>query len=265
MSALTISGYKFISLSDCDNLQNNLHALCQQYDLKGTILLSIEGININLAGAETAIFHFIQTLKEDVRFADMVFHHITTTVPPYKRLKVKKKKEIIAFRQPYLDFTKKRAPAIPPQLFKHWLDSKRDITILDTRNDYEYRFGSFDQAINLHLNDFCEFPNAIEGISKSKPIVMFCTGGIRCEKAAVYMLSQGFTEVYQLDGGILGYFKQVGGSHYHGSCFVFDDRTALNADLNQANVAACLSCQKPLSVEMMQDQPQFCDNCQLSN
>lgn len=228
---LNIAGYQFVALNDLDALRTHFLARCQSLELKGTILLSLEGINISLAGTHASIRTFQQQLKEDARFADIQFHETESDVQPFKRLKIKFKKEIITLRQPNANPLQTRAPAIAPAELNRWLNEKRDFILLDTRNEYEYQFGTFKGAMNLHLSDFSEFPKAIEDIDKDKPIVMFCTGGIRCEKAALYMLNQGHHEVYQLDGGILGYFKQVGGDHYDGDCFIFDERVALNCHL----------------------------------
>ena len=160
----------------------------------------------------------------------MPLHISYCSTSPYKRLKVKLKKEIITLRQPSVNPVAARAPSIKPETFKQWLDENRDITILDTRNDYEINVGAFDNAVNLHLNDFCDFNQAAKKIPRDKPIVMYCTGGIRCEKAALHLMNEGFENVLQLDGGILGYFKQVGADHYQGSCYVFDNRKTLTPD-----------------------------------
>jgi UPF0176 protein len=121
--------------------------------------------------------------------------------------------------------------------------------VLDTRNDYEVRFGTFEQAEHFQLADFSDFPAATAAIQEKKPVVMFCTGGIRCEKAAVYLLSAGFPEVYQLDGGILNYFSEVGGAHYSGECFVFDQRISVNPQLQETGTLQCVACQGPVSKE----------------
>lgn len=224
MQIENIAGYKFIHLDQLDDLRAELLALCQSRELKGTILLSPEGINLFLAGTPNNLAAFKGRLATDARFADMSFRISFSDYQPFKRMKVKLKKEIITMRCAEIRPAEKRAPAITPAEFKKWLDEKRDITILDTRNDFEIRYGTFDKAVNLHLNDFSQFPDASKQITKAKPIVMFCTGGIRCEKAALHMLNLGYQEVYQLEGGILNYFEQVGSEHYQGSCFVFDER-----------------------------------------
>lgn len=258
MSILNIAGYKFISLTEIASLQQHILIQCQSLFLKGTILLSHEGININLSGSAEHIQSFQVFLKNDTRFMDITFHESWSTHQPFKRLNVKIKNEIITLRQQDVNPALiERAPEISPHAFKQWLDEQRDITLLDTRNDYEVRFGTFKDAIHLQMNDFGELPESIEHIDRDKPIVMFCTGGIRCEKAALYMLKQGFSNVHQLDGGILGYFKKVGGAYYEGECFVFDERIAVDCNLQQTGTTQCKTCQGPVSVA------EACQVCQL--
>ncbi len=226
-----IAGYQFTTLNKLADLQHEFRTQADSLQLKGTILLSEEGININLSGLPAAVEAFQVWLKRDERFANITFHETYTSATPYQQLKVKVKKEIITLRQPDVDATASRAPAIPPAVLKSWLDEGRNITLLDTRNDYEIQFGTFKNAVNLHIRDFGEFPAAASHLDRDKPVVMFCTGGIRCEKASLLMQQQGFQEVYQLDKGILGYFADVGGTHYDGACFVFDERVAVTPAL----------------------------------
>jgi UPF0176 protein len=226
-----IAGYKFISLASLDTLRAELHALCAQEGLKGTILLSSEGINITLAGPVTNMSVLKSFLQNDSRFADITFHVTYSDAQPFRFLKVKIKKEIITLRKPEANPVCARAPSIAPEILKQWLDEKRDITLLDTRNDFEVRLGTFTGAVNPQIGNFGEIPVVLEALPKTKPVVMFCTGGIRCEKAALYMLNHGFAEVYQLDGGILGYFAKVGGVHYEGECFVFDERISVRPEI----------------------------------
>lgn len=235
MKIHNIAGYKFISLTDLASLREQLLVTCTQLALKGTILLSSEGINLSLAGLTDNISAFKTALHQDDRFQDMSFHDTYSASVPFKHLKIKLKKEIITLRQPNLNVMTTRAPSISPAEFKQWLDEQQDITVLDVRNDYEITYGTFVGAQHLAITDFSDFPAVSKQVDKNKPIVMFCTGGIRCEKAALVMQEQGYENVYQLDGGILGYFAQVGGAHYEGDCFVFDDRIAVDPQLNPSN------------------------------
>lgn len=246
MQTLNIAGYKFTTLNDLTSLQATFLQCCNTLGLKGTILLSEEGVNITLAGKKESISEFKNRLSTDERFADITFRESYSDFLPFKRLKIKVKKEIITFRRQEIRPEKKRANDISPEQLKKWLDENRDITLLDTRNDYEIKFGTFNKATHLHINDFCEFVEASENINKEKPIVMFCTGGIRCEKAGLHLLNKGFPEVYQLAGGILHYFAKVGGDHYNGECFVFDERIALDSSLQSIGTTQCNTCHGPI-------------------
>lgn len=257
---LNIAGYKFITLTELPALQADWQIKATALNLKGTILLSTEGVNISLAGPPDVVHSFVAYISQDDRFSDMTFRESYSAFQPFHHMKVKMKKEIITLRQPDVRPEEVcRAPAVSPQEFKHWLDEKRDITVLDTRNDYEFRFGTFEGAQNLHLDDFGDFPEAVEKIENSKPIVMFCTGGVRCEKAALVLLNKGFSNVYQLDGGILNYFAEVGGSHYSGECFVFDQRVAVDASLQPTGTVQCRVCQGPVKTTE-QELPEYVPN-----
>jgi UPF0176 protein len=227
---LNIAGYRFTRLKNLAFLRDTFLHLCESNQLKGTILLSEEGINISMSGVKANVEAFIIALNSMDTFSDIPFHKTYSQEATFKRLKVKIKKEIITFRQPAID-SQKRAPSISPEALKQWLDENRDFTLLDTRNDYEIEYGTFEKAMNLHLKDFTDFPEKIKEVPKDKPIVMFCTGGIRCEKAALYMMQEGYENVHQLDTGILGYFAKVGGAHYAGDCFVFDERVTVDPEL----------------------------------
>ncbi len=246
MQTLNIAGYKFITLANLEVLRERLLEQCLSFELKGTILLSSEGINISLAGQIPSISAFKNHLKTLPAFADMTFRESYSDHIPFKRLKVKTKAEIITFRQNQIHPETRRSPAILPKELKQWLDDNRDITILDTRNDYEVRFGTFKNAMHLAIADFCDLAKASATIPRNKPIVMFCTGGVRCEKAGLYLEEQGYSNVFQLEGGILHYFHEVGGEHYEGECFVFDERIALDSTLKTTGTTQCTSCNGPI-------------------
>lgn len=242
-----IAGYKFTPLSELNTLSLSLKQQCEQLSLKGTILLSAEGINLSLAGADNNIEQFKKTLIKDKRFSDLTYRESFAPQVPFNRLKVKIKKEIITMRQPAVNPVITPAPYITPKEFKQWMDEGRDFTLIDTRNDYEVKFGTFKNAVNLQLKDFSEFPKAklTETITQHKPVIMFCTGGIRCEKAALHLINSGFQNVFQLQGGILNYFKEIGGTHFAGECFVFDQRVAVGPDLKMTGTKQCQQCQGP--------------------
>ncbi len=246
---LNIASYKFVTLDQLDERRNALFIRAKSLQLKGTILLSTEGINLNLSGLPQDIADFIEFLQGEPYFADLTFRQSYSDEQPFKHLRVKIKPEIITLRQSDIDPEKAAAPALSPQEFKKWLDEERDMTILDTRNDYEVEFGTFKGAKQLDLHDFSEFPQAIDQVSRDKPVVMFCTGGIRCEKAAIVLLKAGYSQVYQLQGGILNYFSEVGGEHYEGECFVFDQRIAVDPTLSPTGTKQCLECQGPIKYQ----------------
>ncbi|OGT60111.1 MAG: hypothetical protein A3E85_03385 [Gammaproteobacteria bacterium RIFCSPHIGHO2_12_FULL_45_12] len=225
-----IAAYQFLPLTNLLTLKASLLARCHALGLKGTILLSQEGINLSLAGHAPVVADFQAFLASDPRFASLVYRESYSDSPPFNAMKVKIKKEIITLDQPSVDAVKERAPAISPRELKQWLDDGRDITLLDTRNDYEVAYGTFIGAIHLRIAHFSHLPRALTALDRCQPLVMFCTGGIRCEKAAIYLLNHGFKEVYQLDGGILNYFATVGKAHYQGDCFVFDERIAISVN-----------------------------------
>lgn len=242
MSVVNISCYKFVTLNDREALKNDLSARCEALNLKGTILLAPEGINVFLAGPRAAIDAIVAHLRADPRFVDLAPKESLSAEPPFKRMRVRLKKEIITMKHPLIRPEAGRAPSVPAATLKQWLDRGADdegrpVVMLDTRNDYEVAAGTFENAIDYDIGIFSEFPPRLaEHLADyaGKTVVSFCTGGIRCEKAAIHMKQIGIERVYQLEGGILKYFEEVGGAHYRGDCFVFDGRETLSADLQPA-------------------------------
>lgn len=243
MPVVNISCYKFVSLADREALKADLAARCLALHLKGTILLAPEGINVFLAGSREAIDAIVAHLRADPRFADLQPKESLSAEPPFRKMRVRLKKEIITMKMPLIRPEAGRAPAVAAAQLKRWLDrgcddAGRPLVMLDTRNDYEVAAGSFDNAIDYAIGVFSELPPRLAGHLddfSGKTVVSFCTGGIRCEKAAIHMKAIGIEHVYQLEGGILKYFEEVGGAHYHGDCFVFDEREAVSADLQPAS------------------------------
>ena len=243
MTVVNISCYKFITLEDRETLKANLSTRLGELGLLGTILLAPEGINVFLAGSRAAIDSGVAVLHADARFADLAPKESLSADAPFKKLRVRLKKEIITMKQPLIRPEAGRAPSVPAATLKKWLDrgcddEGRPVVMLDTRNDYEVAAGSFDRAVDFGVKVFSEFPARIavhRDDFAGKTVVSFCTGGIRCEKAAIHMKALGIERVYQLEGGILKYFEDAGGAHYHGDCFVFDEREAVSADLHPAS------------------------------
>jgi UPF0176 protein len=231
---LNIAFYKFIDLPEPEILRQELKALCTSQGVRGSILVSPEGINGCLAGEPGAIREWQALLARDSRWRDLEFKESYSDSIPFQRLFVKLKKEIIPTGIPSIQPHRRTAPRLTPSELRSWIDEGRDFTLLDTRNHYETQLGSFRGAKHLNLAHFRHFPEKMKELPESareKPLVMFCTGGIRCEKASVVALEEGFREVYQLDGGILNYFRECGDRHYEGSCFVFDERVAVTPKL----------------------------------
>jgi predicted sulfurtransferase len=234
-NVLNIAAYKFAPMEgDLPALRAELLSFCRSLSLKGTILLAPEGINLFLAGEPAAVGALLGRLRALPGLADLAPKESWSDAQPFDRMLVKLKKEIIAFGVPGIVPAACTSKRVTARELKAWLDEGRLVTLLDTRNAFEAELGTFRNAAVLPLKDFRSFPSAVAGLPeemKRAPVVTFCTGGIRCEKAAPYLESQGFQEVYQLDGGILKYFEEIGSDHYTGTCFVFDDRTALTPAL----------------------------------
>jgi UPF0176 protein len=249
-SYVNIAAYKFITFNDTAEKRPQFRALCEELDLKGTILLSPEGINLFLAGLREPIDRFLAWLRADERFADLQVKESYSDRQPFTKMLVKLKREIITMKNPLIQPEKGRAPAVDAKTLKRWLDQGQDdagkpVVMVDTRNAFEVDVGTFDNTIDYRIDKFSEFPEVIaQNRDKlaGKTVVTFCTGGIRCEKAAIHMQNVGFDSVYQLEGGILKYFEEVGGEHYTGDCFVFDYRTALNPQLEATETTQCFAC-----------------------
>jgi UPF0176 protein len=243
-SILNISAYKFAPLPDAAALREVFLARALELELKGTILLAEEGINLFLAGPADAVHGFVAQLHTDARFADIAPKESWSDVQPFKKMLVKVKGEIIRMNRPAIRPANGRAPAVPATTLKRWLDQGHDdngrpVVTLDTRNDFEVDQGTFEGAIDWRITKFTEFPHALlenKAELEGKTVVSFCTGGIRCEKAAILMREVGLEHVYQLEGGILKYFEETDGAHYQGGCFVFDERRAVGADLSAVQV-----------------------------
>lgn len=236
---LNAAAYHFVHVDEPHALAADLLAWAESGALRGTILVAGEGVNLFLAGAGDEVGAFIDKLRQDARFADLLVKYSHSRRQPFARLKVKVKPEIIAFRREGSTPLTGRAPAVAPADLARWIDQGCDddgrrLVLLDTRNREEVAHGTFAGALALPIDNFTELPAALaphrEALADAT-VVSFCTGGIRCEKAALWLRADGMDNVVQLDGGILGYFEQVGGAGYDGRCFVFDDRIALDPEL----------------------------------
>lgn len=237
---LNVAAYRFVPLDDTATLRERLLAQAVAAGLRGTILLAEEGINLYLAGEPAALRGFMADLQDDPRFADLPVKESLCETLPFQRMMVKVKREIIRMNMPAIRPVAQRAPAVDAPTLARWLqagrcDEGRPVVMLDTRNGFEVDTGAFEGAPDWRLRKFSDFPAALEahkGEFAGKTVVSYCTGGIRCEKAALVMQQAGVEHVRQLDGGILKYFEQTEGAPgWRGGCFVFDERVALDPAL----------------------------------
>ena len=237
---LNISAYRFVPIAEPQALRDSIHALALGLTLKGTVLLAEEGINLFLAGPESAVRAFLHELRRDDRFTALEPKESWSVGVPFGKLLVKVKREIIRMNHPHVRPSAGRAPSVDARTLSRWLDAGHDdagrpVVLLDTRNAFEVDHGRFRNAIDWRIGKFTEFPDAVRAHASNlagKTVVSYCTGGIRCEKAALFMAEAGVEHVLQLEGGILKYFEEAGGAHFDGSCFVFDEREALAPDLS---------------------------------
>ncbi|MBE9232368.1 rhodanese-related sulfurtransferase [Cuspidothrix issatschenkoi LEGE 03284] len=243
--------YKFVSLPDYRELQAPLLSFCRLQEIKGTLLLAQEGINGTIAGYRQQIDAVLAFLGADSRFTDLEHKESYTETPPFERMKVRLKKEIVTLGLPEINPNEKVGIYVQPEAWND-LISNPEVTVIDTRNDYEVTIGTFKGAENPQTQTFRDFPQYVKqhlDSSKQKKVALFCTGGIRCEKASSYLLSQGFEEVYHLKGGILKYLEAVPPeeSLWEGECFVFDERVAVGHGLEIGSHELCFCCGHPIS------------------
>jgi len=248
-----VTFYKFVNLDRLSERQQILQELCQTHNIKGTILLASEGINATLAGLPDDLTVVLEHIKADPSFSDMPLKYSTANESPFQRAKVKLKQELIPLGMPKIDPSQRVGTYVSPEQWNE-LITDPDVVLLDTRNDYEVAIGTFQGAQNPQLKHFRQFPDyARQHLDphQHKKVAMFCTGGIRCEKASALLLEQGFSEVYHLQGGILSYLEQVPqeSSTWQGECFVFDERVSVKQGLQPGTYELCYACGHPISQE----------------
>jgi UPF0176 protein len=256
MSNVVATFYKFVSLPNCQTIQVNLLAYCQQQGIKGTILLAEEGINGTISGDRTQVDAVLAWLSQEPDLADLVVKESQTVQQPFDRLKVKVKREIVTLGKPEINPADRVGLYVEPKDWNALLEDP-EVLVIDTRNQFEVSTGSFRGAIDPHLQSFRQFPDYVQTQlhpSQHKKVAMFCTGGIRCEKASAYLLDQGFEQVYHLKGGILKYLEDVPAAHsqWQGECFVFDQRVAVTQgeqgeSIQDGQYSLCLACGHPVS------------------
>ena len=243
--------YKFVTLDDFQDLRHPLHEVMTTHQVRGTLLLADEGINGTIAGARKSIDAVLDWLRNDPRLADIDHKESYTDSLPFNRAKVKLKKEIVTLGIPGIDPKRVVGTYVAPEDWNN-LISDPDVLLVDTRNDYEFKVGTFKNAINPNTESFRDFPKYVQDnldTEKHKKIAMFCTGGIRCEKSTAYLKEQGFDEVYHLKGGILKYLEVVPAQEtlWEGECFVFDERVTVNLQLEKGHYDQCNACRLPIT------------------
>ncbi len=259
MSAIVVCAlYKFVRLENFKELRQPLHAFMEQQGIKGTLLLANEGINGTVSGSRQAIDALLAWLNQDPRLNPIVYKESFADSQPFYRTKVKLKKEIVTMGVEGIDPRQTVGTYVKPT---DWNDliSDPEVTVIDTRNNYEIGIGTFKHAINPKTDNFREFPDYVANNmdpQQHKKVAMFCTGGIRCEKSTAYLKEQGFAEVYHLEGGILKYLEDVPKeeSLWQGDCFVFDNRVAVNHDLEKSNYDQCYACRLPITEQDKQSE-----------
>ena len=274
MNLVVAAVYKFVKLPDCAAMREPLLARCDALGITGTLLLAEEGINGTIAGTRSGIDKILEYLRSDPRLADLEHKESAAQQPPFYRMKVKLKKEIVTMGVPGIDPTEQAGQYVKPEDWNALISDADGllpgVLLIDTRNDYEVAVGSFKGALDPRITTFREFPEYVKNNidPQHKPrVAMFCTGGIRCEKASAYMLQQGFSEVYHLQGGILKYLENVPPeeSLWQGECFVFDQRVAVGQGLAPGHYELCYGCSRPITAEE-KTSPQYqagvsCPNC----
>lgn len=242
-----LSAYQFIDLEELPLMRERLRARARELDMKGTVLLAAEGINFSLGGGSETLDEWLAWLDQNYGVCDPVINRMAVGQVPFLRLKVRIRPEIITFDPDLRPEQVATGQALTPGQWQTLLDND-DVQLVDTRNHYEYEIGTFSGAINPHIDQFTDFRDwAIEHLDPDKPVAMFCTGGVRCEKASAWLLANGYSHVYQLHGGILKYLQTipVEQSRWKGECFVFDDRVSVDHKLKPAGRPVCAGCRKP--------------------
>ena len=247
LPTVNVSGYLFVPVDDPEALAGRLGRELAACAVRGTVLVAPEGVNVALAGDEAAVARAREALARDARLAPLRLKESRSETPPFARLEVRVRPEIIAFDGAGRAGAP-RAPAVSPDTLARWLDAGRDVLLLDARNGYEVATGTFEGALSLDIDRFRDFAGAVDAaladgrLDPSVPVVTFCTGGVRCEKAAPWLLERGFREVWQLDGGVLDWLAARGAERWTGDCFVFDDRVSVDAALAPTGAALCPAC-----------------------
>ena len=245
MEIIVSSFYKYITIKQPKKFQIEHHKYCNNLGIKGKILVSKEGINGTISGTKEQIDKYEKDLVKNKLFSDIAFKRTTAQLHPFKKTVVRVRKEIVTSGMK-VDMNKRGTHLLPEKL-KEMYNKKEEFVIVDARNNYEYKIGKFKEAITPKIETFREFKKVPKQLKeyKDKKIVMYCTGGVRCEKASAYMIKKGFKKVYQLEGGILNYIQKFPDSYFEGRCFVFDDRLSITSGKKTKDISVCEKCHKP--------------------
>ena len=261
-SVTHIAGYEFKEIEQPDQLHKTLTAYSAQVHVMGNVYICREGINLSLAGSRSDIDFMLNKVTNELGFTKLLVHTTYCDGIPYKKLLLKVRGKLVPSPPIIENANDTKASYLSSEQLKEWLDEGKDFTLLDMRNRFEVDLGSFENAKHLDIRNFRDLEydkeqEKINQLDKNKPVVTFCTGGIRCEKGAPYLAQFGFKDVYQLHGGILGYLAKYKNKHWQGDCFVFDDRVCLDTDLNPLYTRLCQDCQ----ITLKDSEKVFCDNC----
>ena len=270
-----IAGYQFSEIEDAAKVFEDAQAICAETHIKGNIFISPEGINLGLASSQSDIEYFLENIGSTCGLNNLLLNTTYSDYIPFKRLLIKVRNELVPTKplptdhpssqsdRPLLneiDSSGKKAQYLSIDELKDWLDQGKDITLLDMRNTFEVDLGSFENATHFDMRNFrdiIQLKDKFDDISKDKPLVTFCTGGIRCEKGANIMAQNGFDQVFQLEGGIIKYLEKYKNKHWRGECFVFDDRVCLDTDLKPSDTKICRHCQ----IVIADTDNEYCDDC----
>ncbi len=270
-----IAGYQFTEIDDVEKVFKNAQTICNETHIKGNIFISPEGINLGLASTQNDIEYFLQQFEHLCGVNNLLLNTTYSDYIPFKRLLIKVRNELVPTKPlptdhpsasnsnsmlKNIDTIEKNAQYLSKDELKEWLDEGKDITLLDMRNEFEVNLGSFENATHLEIRNFrdiIQLKSKINELPKDKPLVTFCTGGIRCEKGANILAQNGFDQVFQLEGGIIKYIEKYKSQHWRGECFVFDDRVCLDSNLQPSDTKICRHCQIVIS----DTDNEYCDDC----